>query len=70
MMIVIQYDRGHWRVKQARAQTGHDFLNGDGSRAARRLDHDAFRRKRIMILSLCLSMIFSENRSSLFRIML
>jgi hypothetical protein len=35
-----------------------------------RLDHDAIRWNRIMISSLCLSMIFSENRFPLFRIML
>jgi hypothetical protein len=34
------------------------------------LDHDAIRWNRIMISSLCLSMIFSENRFTLFRIML
>jgi hypothetical protein len=34
------------------------------------LDHDAIKRNRIMISSLCLSMIFSENRFPLFRIML
>jgi hypothetical protein len=33
-------------------------------------DHDAIKRNRIMISSLCLSMIFSENRLPLFRIML
>ncbi|MDU3043867.1 hypothetical protein, partial [Bradyrhizobium sp.] len=37
---------------------------------ARELDHDAFPRKRIMIFPLCLSMIFSENRFPLVRIML
>src|ERR1700757_5040705 len=36
----------------------------------RALDHDPIRLNRIMISSLCLSMIFSENRSPLFRIML
>jgi len=36
----------------------------------RRLDHDAIKLNRIMISSLCLSMIFSENRFPLFRIML
>jgi hypothetical protein len=35
-----------------------------------RLDHDAIKWNRIMISSLCLSMIFSENRFPLFRIML
>jgi hypothetical protein len=34
------------------------------------LDHDAIKWNRIMISSLCLSMIFSENRFPLFRIML
>jgi hypothetical protein len=34
------------------------------------LDHDAIKRKRIMISSLYLRMIFSENRVPLFRIML
>ncbi|MTV18854.1 hypothetical protein FDV58_03075 [Bradyrhizobium elkanii] len=34
------------------------------------LNHDAFARNRIMISSPCLSMIFSENRFPLFRIML
>jgi hypothetical protein len=34
------------------------------------LNHDAIRWNRIMISSLCLSMIFSENRLPLFRIML
>src|SRR6202035_2663364 len=34
------------------------------------LDHDPTRLNRIMISSLCLSMIFSENRYPLFRIML
>jgi hypothetical protein len=34
------------------------------------LDHDAITRNRIMISSLYLSMIFSENRYTLFRIML
>ena len=34
------------------------------------LDHDPIKSKRIMISSLCLSMIFSENRFPLFRIML
>ena len=34
------------------------------------LDHDPIRWNRIMISSLCLSMIFSENRFPLFRIML
>jgi len=34
------------------------------------MDHDAFARKRIMIFPLCLSMIFSETRFPLFRIML
>ncbi len=34
------------------------------------LDHDPIRLNRIMISSLCLSMIFSENRFPLFRIML
>jgi hypothetical protein len=34
------------------------------------LDHDAIKLNRIMISSLCLSMIFSENRFPLFRIML
>jgi hypothetical protein len=34
------------------------------------LDHDAIKKNRIMILSLYLSMIFSENRFPLFRIML
>jgi hypothetical protein len=38
--------------------------------AQRRLDHDAIERNRINISSLCLSMIFSENRFPLFRIML
>jgi hypothetical protein len=38
--------------------------------AAVRLDHDAITRNRIMIPSLCLRMIFSENRFPLFRIML
>jgi hypothetical protein len=33
-------------------------------------DHDPIRLNRIMISSLCLSMIFSENRFPLFRIML
>jgi hypothetical protein len=33
-------------------------------------DHDAIQLNRIMISSLCLSMIFSENRFPLFRIML
>jgi hypothetical protein len=33
-------------------------------------DHDAIKWNRILILSLCLSMIFSENRFPLFRIML
>jgi hypothetical protein len=36
----------------------------------RPFDHDAIKRNRIMISSLCLSMIFSENRFPLFRIML
>jgi len=35
-----------------------------------RLEHDAIGLNRIMLLSLCLSMIFSENRYPLFRIML
>jgi hypothetical protein len=35
-----------------------------------RLDHDAMRRNCVMILSFCLSVIFSENRFPLFRIML
>jgi len=35
-----------------------------------RLDHDPIRSNRIMISSICLSMIFSENRYPLFRIML
>jgi hypothetical protein len=34
------------------------------------LDHDSIKWHRIMISSLCLSMIFSENRFPLFRIML
>jgi hypothetical protein len=34
------------------------------------LDHDPIKQNRIMISSLCLSMIFSENRFPLFRIML
>ena len=34
------------------------------------LDHDPIKLNRIMISSLCLSMIFSENRFPLFRIML
>jgi hypothetical protein len=34
------------------------------------LDHDAITQNRIAISSLCLSMIFSENRFPLFRIML
>jgi hypothetical protein len=34
------------------------------------LDHDAIKWNRIMISSLCLSMIISENRFPLFRIML
>jgi hypothetical protein len=34
------------------------------------LDHDAIKWNRIMISSLYLSMIFSENRFPLFRIML
>jgi len=34
------------------------------------LDHDPISLNRIMISSLCLSMIFSENRYPLFRIML
>jgi hypothetical protein len=34
------------------------------------LDHDAIKWNRTMISSLCLSMIFSENRFPLFRIML
>jgi len=34
------------------------------------LDHDAITQNRIVISSLCLSMIFSENRFPLFRIML
>ncbi len=34
------------------------------------LDHDLIRLNRIMISSPCLSMIFSENRFPLFRIML
>jgi hypothetical protein len=34
------------------------------------LDHDAIKWNRIMISSLCLSMIFSESRFPLFRIML
>jgi hypothetical protein len=34
------------------------------------LDHDAIKWNRIMISSPCLSMIFSENRFPLFRIML
>ena len=33
-------------------------------------DHDPIRLNRIMVLSLCLSMISSENRFPLFRIML
>ena len=37
---------------------------------SRSLDHDAIKWNRIMISSLCLSMIFSENRFPLFRIML
>src|SRR3569832_2287410 len=37
---------------------------------ARTLDHDAITQNRIVISSLCLSMIFSENRFPLFRIML
>jgi len=36
----------------------------------RRLEHDAIGLNRIMLSSLCLSMIFSENRYPLFRIML
>jgi hypothetical protein len=36
---------------------------------ARTLDHDAIKPNRIMISSLCLRMIFSENRFPLFRIM-
>jgi hypothetical protein len=42
-------------------------LYQDGTTA---LDHDPIRLNRIMISSLCLSMIFSENRFALFRIML
>ncbi|MGY4477579.1 hypothetical protein [Bradyrhizobium sp. USDA 3364] len=38
--------------------------------AAMSLDRNAFPRKRITISSLCWSMIFSENRFPLFRIML
>jgi len=34
------------------------------------LDHDPIGLKRIMISSYCLSMIFSENRFPLFRVML
>jgi hypothetical protein len=34
------------------------------------VDHDPIRLNRIMISSLCLSMIFSEKRFPLFRIML
>jgi hypothetical protein len=41
-----------------------------GGRPPRSLDHDAIKWDRIMISSLCLSMIFSENRFPLFRIML
>src|SRR5260370_17015436 len=37
---------------------------------AQHLDHDPIRLNRIMISFLCLSMIFSENRCPLFRIML
>ena len=43
-------------------------LTRDGSEPT--LDHDPIRLNRIMISSLCLSMIFSENRFALFRIML
>jgi hypothetical protein len=39
-------------------------------RGVNRVDHDPIRLNRIMISSLCLSMIFSENRLPLFRIML
>jgi len=45
-------------------------LEGAHETQTPRPDHDAIKWNRIMILSLCLSMIFSENRFPLFRIML
>jgi len=45
-------------------------MNGTKLRQQAGLDHDPIGLNRIMISSLCLSMIFSENRFPLFRIML
>jgi hypothetical protein len=45
-------------------------LKPESDRILAEPDHDPIRLNRIMISSLCLSMIFSENRLPLFRIML
>ena len=56
--------------KKATRQAWPGALSGMSWQAVVRDDHDAFQQNRILILSLCLSMIFSENRFPLFRIML
>jgi hypothetical protein len=45
-------------------------LREPGIQGVDSLDHDAIKWNRIMISSLCLSMIFLENRFPLFRIVL
>jgi hypothetical protein len=57
------------RLKKTR-QTKDWSLGSDSIGTEEALDHDAIKWNRIMISSLCLSMIFSENRFPLFRIML
>jgi hypothetical protein len=56
-------------IKGAGAAAGATIVRTIRGHGAQ-LEHDAIMRNRIMLQSLCLSMIFSENRFPLFRIML
>jgi hypothetical protein len=57
-------------TSQVHIPSPHPNSTSQGLYTSRSLDHDAIKWNRIMISSLCLSMIFSENRFPLFRIML
>jgi len=56
--------------RRGRAQSRNENGATSSEIAPFRVDHDAIEWNRIMISSSRLSMIFSENRSPLFRIML
>jgi len=61
------YDRVFDAHELGKSRFDHRSLSAMFS--GRALDHDAIKWNRIMISSFCLSMIFSENRFPLFRIM-